>query len=61
MTSRFDLEVLTLDRLDAELVVERAAIIEYCANVPRAQAEAMALEQFTRGTRNVRARDAVGS
>lgn len=40
---------LSLDDLSAyerECLLERAAIIEYCGNVPRAEAERQAWQQF---------------
>jgi hypothetical protein len=40
-------DLKALDPADAELVFERAAIIEYDGNVPRAQAEVLALAELT--------------
>lgn len=33
---------------DKECLLERAAIIEFCGNVPRVEAERMAIEQFNK-------------
>lgn len=44
-------EVQRMPERIRELVTERAALIEYGANVPRAEAERQALEQWNIGRR----------
>jgi len=40
-------DVRSLDELDAELVLERAAIMEFCGNLPRLVAERLAMNEVS--------------
>lgn len=42
-------DLRSLDASDAELVIERAAIVEYCGNLPRAVAECLAMAELESG------------
>jgi hypothetical protein len=45
-------DVRSLDAYDAELVLERAAIMEFCGNLPRGVAERLAMNEVEQGACN---------